>query len=80
MDKNGFLVGGVTDTTFVKPFGTEWKEVTYAEVDGLARRWMLPRASRQLGDGRTQFALLGRRGQKPSDDGKAQSRPPFVNT
>jgi len=36
MDKNGFLVGDVTDTTFIKPFSQEWKEVTYAEADGLA--------------------------------------------
>lgn len=36
MDKDGFLVGDVTATTFVKPYAGEWKEVTYTEVDGLA--------------------------------------------
>ena len=36
MDKNGFLVGDVTNTTFIKPFGQEWKEVKYTEADGLA--------------------------------------------
>jgi hypothetical protein len=32
----GFLTGDTTDTTWIKPFGTTWKEVTYAAVDGLA--------------------------------------------
>jgi hypothetical protein len=32
----GFLTGDATDTTWIKPVGTGWKEVTYAAVDGLA--------------------------------------------
>jgi hypothetical protein len=32
----GFLTGETTDTTWIKPFGTDWKEVTYTAVDGLA--------------------------------------------
>jgi astacin (peptidase family M12A) len=32
----GFLTGGTTDTTWIKPLGSGWKEVTYAAVDGLA--------------------------------------------
>ena len=33
---NGFLTSDTTDTTWIKPLGTGWKEVTYAAVDGLA--------------------------------------------
>jgi hypothetical protein len=33
---NGFLESDTTDTTWIKPLGTEWKKVTYAAVDGLA--------------------------------------------
>ncbi|HMM87570.1 Dot/Icm T4SS effector Zinc-dependent metalloprotease LegP [Bradyrhizobium sp.] len=33
---NGFLESDTTDTTWIKPLGSEWKEVTYAAVDGLA--------------------------------------------
>ena len=32
----GFLMGNTSDTTWIKPHGQEWKEVTYTEVDGLA--------------------------------------------
>ena len=32
----GFLTGETTDTTWIKPFGSDWKEVTYTAVDGLA--------------------------------------------
>ncbi len=32
----GFLTGETTDTTWIKPLGTGWKEVTYAAVGGLA--------------------------------------------
>jgi hypothetical protein len=33
---DGFLSSGTTDTTWIKPYGLEWKKVTYAAVDGLA--------------------------------------------
>lgn len=36
MNSEGFLVGNASETTWIKPFGREWKEVTYAAVDGLA--------------------------------------------
>ena len=32
----GFLTSNSSDTTWIKPFGRGWKEVTYAAVDGLA--------------------------------------------
>lgn len=32
----GFLTSNSSDTTWIKPFGEEWKEVTYYAVDGLA--------------------------------------------
>jgi hypothetical protein len=32
----GFLTSNSSDTTWIKPFGEEWKEVTYSAVDGLA--------------------------------------------
>lgn len=51
-----------------------------AELNGLARRRMLPCASRQLGNGGTQLALPGRCCQQPANDGKAQMRPPLVDT
>jgi hypothetical protein len=36
MSTEGFLIGNSSDTTWIKPFGGQWKEVTYAAVDGLA--------------------------------------------
>ena len=30
------LTGETTDTTWIKPLGVDWKEVTYAAIDGLA--------------------------------------------
>ena len=36
MDKNGFLTSDSSDTTWIKPLGRNWKEVTYAAVEGLA--------------------------------------------
>jgi hypothetical protein len=51
-----------------------------AELNGLARDRMLPGASRQLGNGRAQLAVPGRCSEQPADDGKAQVRPPLVNT
>lgn len=36
MDQNGFLTGKATDTTWIKPFGQKWLEVTYSVVDGMA--------------------------------------------
>jgi hypothetical protein len=36
MDKNGFLLGDATGTTYVKPYSLDWKEVTYVESEGLA--------------------------------------------
>ena len=32
----GFLTSSLSDTTFIKPFGQSWKQVTYSAVDGLA--------------------------------------------
>jgi hypothetical protein len=36
MNTEGFLIGNSSDTTWIKPFGREWKQVTYYAVDGLA--------------------------------------------
>ncbi len=36
MSTEGFLISNSSDTTWVKPYGQEWKEVTYSAVDGLA--------------------------------------------
>jgi hypothetical protein len=36
MTKGGYLTSNVSDTTWIRPFGQAWKEVTYAAVDGLA--------------------------------------------
>jgi hypothetical protein len=36
MSSEGFLTGDASDTTWLKPLGQEWKEVTYAAVDGIA--------------------------------------------
>jgi len=36
MSTEGFLTGSLNDTTWIKPVGQGWKEVTYAIVDGLA--------------------------------------------
>lgn len=36
MDKDGFLTSDSSDTTWVKPLGRNWKEVTYAAVENLA--------------------------------------------
>jgi hypothetical protein len=33
---DGFLTSDTTDTTWIKPLGTDWKEVNYTAVDGLA--------------------------------------------
>ncbi len=30
------LLGGAPDTTWIKPFGQQWKQITYYAVDGLA--------------------------------------------
>lgn len=32
----GFMTGDATGTTWIKPLGRKWREVTYAAVDGLA--------------------------------------------
>src|SRR6266850_193690 len=36
MSTDGFLFSNSSDTTWIKPFGQEWKEVTYAAVGELA--------------------------------------------
>ncbi|WP_291869125.1 Dot/Icm T4SS effector Zinc-dependent metalloprotease LegP [Bradyrhizobium sp.] len=36
MSSEGFLTGNLSGTTWIKPFGHSWKEVTYSAVDGLA--------------------------------------------
>jgi hypothetical protein len=36
MSTEGFLTSDSFDTTWIKPFDENWKEVTYAAVDGLA--------------------------------------------
>jgi hypothetical protein len=32
----GFLTSNLSDTTWIKPYGQEWKQVKYSAVDGLA--------------------------------------------
>ena len=36
MSTEGFLTSSQSDTTFIKPLGQSWKQVTYSVVDGLA--------------------------------------------
>lgn len=36
MSDDGYLTSSASDTTWIKPLGQEWREVTYAAVDGLA--------------------------------------------
>jgi hypothetical protein len=36
MAEHGFLEGAASGTTYIKPLGQNWKQVTYAAVDGLA--------------------------------------------
>jgi hypothetical protein len=36
MSSEGFLTSNSSDTTWTRPYGKDWKQITYAPVDGLA--------------------------------------------